>query len=203
MCCEYFKHERPRLCFNEGWILDVVKAIFWALSRLSILSIIDCIAEKRLSLRWRYHIVEVYIAVFAAAGLIVFLVFLNRKIETSCIFLIIFIIYRLFDLFQVWVRHFVLPDWNPINVYRSLILVFIGYVEVIILYALLIHIFQNQFEGISSLQQAFDYSIHTAVTIGSSGVTPKSCCAYAIHYTQLMFVLLFLTSVVSRIIGRK
>ena len=204
LLCEYWGKNRPRLCFNEGFILDIFKAVFWFISRFSLYTVISfCLDKLRVRRNIQYRIVDAYIIVFALTELAIFIIFASKPDTKSSCVLIAFITYRLFDLFQVWVRHFVLPDWNPVNAYRSLILVFIGYLEVIILYTLLVLIFQNNFDGISCLRQAFDYSIRNAVTIGSSAVTPSSSWGYAIFVSQLMFVLLFLTSVVSRIIGRK
>jgi hypothetical protein len=106
-------------------------------------------------------------------------------------------------LIQAWVGQFVLPGWDPINPHRSLVLILIGYGEITIIYARLAYIFRNQFEGIYCLRQAFGYSVRNAVTIGSSTVKPVTNWGYAIFVSQLMFIILFLTSVVSRIIARK
>jgi len=66
------------------------------------------------------------------------------------VLIIIPIMYRLFDIFQDWVSQFVLggvPEkvWQPIDIYRSLVLVFIGYFEVIFDYATFAIFFQGSF----------------------------------------------------------
>jgi len=87
-----------------------------------------------------------------------------------------------------------------VNIYRSLVLVFIGYFEIIISYALLALVLKDNFQGINYWQQALYYSFSNAITIGS-GFTPVSCLSYAIFITQIMFVLLFLTAAVNTIIS--
>jgi len=200
--CEYCKC--PRLCWNEGFILDVFRFAFWLASRISVLNIIKCIAEGKVSRKCQYHIVDSYISVFAAAELAMFIIVAsNPTTDLNCLALKFFIAYRLFDIFQVWFLHFVLPDWNPINTSRSLILVGIGYIEVIILYSLLVFMLKDDFIGITCFQQAFLYSLGNAITIGFGIIRPEEPWSYVIFVTQIMFVLLFLTAVVNRIIGRK
>ena len=62
--------------------------------------------------------------------------------------------------------------------------------------------FKDNFEGITCLQQAFYYSIRNAITIGSD-FNPTTPVGLAIYASQIMFVLLFLTAVVNRIISRR
>ena len=203
MCCKYLKHERPRLSWNEGFILDAFRFVFWLVSRISLFSIIKCIVDDKISRKWQYRIVDSYILVFAILELIMFIIVaLNPTANLNCLALKCFIAYRLLDIFQIWIRHFVLPDWNPISTSRTLILVGIGYFEIIILYSLLVFMLKDDFIGITYFKEAFLYSIGNAITIGS-GIRPEEPFGYVILVTQIMFVLLFLTAVVSRIIGRK
>jgi len=151
-----------------------------------------------------YHSVDLYITLWVIFLSLILFVFNDYTYTHKCIFLGL-IAYRLFEILQSWISQFVLggvPEpWNPRNIYRSLVLVFIGYLEIIISYALLALILKNHFEGISSWQEALYYSIRNATTIGSSDVTPISCIGYTVFGTQIMFVLLFLTAVVNSIIS--
>ena len=114
----------------------------------------------------------------------------------------ILVSYRLFDIFQAWVNQFVLmPDWQPVDPYRALVLVFIGYIEVIFSYALIALVFPHSFSGIFETGwQALYHSVTTAITIGSNS-QPTIPSGYAIFCTQIMFSLLFVTAVIQRILG--
>ncbi|MFC2063182.1 hypothetical protein ACFLS8_04500 [Chloroflexota bacterium] len=215
---EYWWGVKP--CWNDGWVLDVARVIFWFLSKLSIIRAIVFWKEKRYKResssyererRKLYQCVDWYVVSWIVI-LGIFTCFnAKNNISPPYNYVIIgFVSYRIFDIWQSWVSQFVLGSisghWNPRNLHRSLLLVFEGYGEIIIGYALLIFVFQAQFagfEGMLSLREAFGYSICNAVTIGSSQIHPITNWGYAIFASQLMFVLLFLTSVVARIIGRE
>jgi hypothetical protein len=114
------------------------------------------------------------------------------------------VIYRLFEISQSWVSQYVIggtsTPWQPRNVHRSLVLVFMDYFDVIASYAVLAWV-NGHFADITGWSQAFNYSVRNAVTIGAS--EPFGFWGYFIFVTQLAFALLFLTSVVNRIIGHK
>lgn len=110
--------------------------------------------------------------------------------------------YRLFETFQSWFSQYILGGvpgpWKSRHPYRSLVLVFIGYAEVVFIYALFAFILQNDFYCIDSWRQSFRYSLGNAVTIGS-GIVPETCVGYALFSTQIMFTLLFLVGAVNTI----
>jgi hypothetical protein len=212
MCCEYFKPPRELTSdinrWDEGWVLTFTGCIFWLLSRISLYTYIVYFLEKKyIPPTYRYRFVDSYIIFFFLVASIIFtILFFMPDINICCSLLILIkslVIYRLFETFQTWVRHFILPDWNPINVYRTLILVIIGYIEVIISYSFLYYIFNEQFSGPDTFREIFYYSICNSITIGYSAVTPVNVGGYAIIVTQFIFVLLFLTAVVNRVFSRK
>jgi hypothetical protein len=125
------------------------------------------------------------------------------QLDTTSNWLLAYIYYKLSETFITWSRQYILGDWNPINKYRSLVLAFIGYAEIIFLYAVIAFLFREYLIGINCTTQAFYYSVRNAVTIGASNIIPQGFVGYAIYVSQLMFTILFLTSVISRIIGRK
>jgi hypothetical protein len=187
--------------------------LFWVLSKFSLSRIIVFFREKRYGTidKRKYHAVDWYVFVWVIVELVIFflLLILFPAIASNCVFNIVLkvlIAYRLFDIFQSWISQFVLggvpTKWRPVNIYRSLVLVFIGYFEIIISYALLIFTLKNNFPDISSLQQALYFSIRSAATMGYD-ITPVGCIGYTIFITQIMFVLLFLTAVVNTIISHK
>lgn len=115
------------------------------------------------------------------------------------------VIYRLYDIFQSWVYQFILmEDWRPVNIYRSLVLVIIGYFEIIISYSVLYFILQDNIsKSFYSVCQSLYYSVTTSTMIGSNDWQPVKPWGYVIFFSQIIFALLFLTVVVQHIIGRK
>jgi len=201
---EYW-HGAPKLCWNEGWILDFLRAIFWFFDKIAIINMVTYCIPKR---KCKYLAVDSYIAfLFIVESClllsIIFSWYTPKDFLIDCL-IVGFIIWRLTGLFRVWVSHFVIAkDWSPISLYRTLILVFIGYLEITISYAVLAFILREHFEGIICWQNALDYSVRNAVTMGSPDIGAKDCVSYSLLGTQIMFVLLFLTAVVNSIITRR
>jgi len=199
--CEYWNRNKPRNLWNEGFIFDLVRSIFWFLDKVAVINLIKLFISRR---QFRYLAVDTYIFIlFAAESYLLASLHFSFLPRLSDLALQGFIWWRLFGLFRIWVTHFVISkDWDPINLSRTLILVFIGYLEIIISYTILAFILREHFMGIVCLQDAFYYSIRNAITIGSD-IRPIDAYGFALFISQLGFVLLFLTSVVSRIISRR
>ncbi len=101
--------------------------------------------------------------------------------------------YRLFDIFQSWVSQFILTEkWQPVNVNRSLVLVFVGYVEITAIGAV-VRLTTHQF---TSFGGALNQSVMTMV------VNPQPEAGWPILFTQIMFAVLFATAVVQYVVGR-
>jgi hypothetical protein len=213
LCREYFKQDwlEVRPFWKNGWIHESLKVLFWVLAKLSLSRIIVFCMGRRLGAtdKRRYLAVDWYVFAWFIFELFIFFLLLKifPAIASNHVFniiLLVLISYRLFDIFQSWISQFVLggvpAKWKPINIYRSLVLVFIGYFEVIISYALLIFTLKNNFQGISSLGQALYCSVRCTATIGYD-ITPIGCTGYAVLITQIMFVILFITAAVNTIIS--
>jgi len=200
-----YKHwgrSRPRIYCNEGFIFDVLRFIFWVFDRLAIINIVTHFIYKR---KCRYIAVDSYIALWFFLELCLLLSIIFSRYNPRFDYLIVSVLlWRLIGLFRVWVSHFIIAkDWSPISLYRTLILVFIGYIDITISYAVLAFILREHFLGITCWQQALDYSVRNAVTIGSAGISAVDCIGYSLFGTQIIFVLLFLTAVVNSIITRR
>ncbi len=200
---EYWDRVKP--CWNHGWILETLKLTFWVLSWLSIGVIVPYCIENKRGFGCRDLFVDSYVFIWVMLSGVVFTFFAINDapwLAHNCVVLGFFS-YRLFETFQSWFSQYILggvpKQWETRHPYRSLVLVFVGYAEVIFIYALLAFILQNNFYGIVSWQQAFRYSLGNAITIGSSGIVPTLGVGYALFATQIMFTLLFLTSAVNRI----
>jgi len=126
---------------------------------------------------------------------------LPMLIRTHSLFLVS---YRLCEIFQSWAVQFVLGGtssaWQSRNVHRSLVLVFAGYYEVTISYAIFAWTLRGHFYEINNWKDAFYHSVRNMIAIG--GNAPIDSIGYWLFSTQILFVLLFLTAVVSRVISR-
>ena len=214
MCCskciEYWKDGWNKPFWNDGWILNVTRILFWFFQKLSIIRFIVFCKHRKYGVDYRkgYHAVDWYVFSWFLVEFILLILLANfYDLAHNIAFVILsrlLISYRLFDIFQAWVSQFVLggvpPGWKPINIYRSLVLVFIGYIEIIISYALFAFVSNAHFDGITNWQQALYYSLRNAATIGTDW-HPITFLGYTIFGTQIMFVLLFLTAVVNTIIS--
>ena len=182
--CEYWKEYwwGVEPCWKDGWILDVLRIIFWFLSKLSISRVIVYIKRKKYGREHKklYQCVDWYVFAWVIV-LAVFTWFTLRtnisatNIIATNIVIIVLVSYRLFDIWQSWISQFVLGgisgQWNPRNIHRSLVLVFEGYIEIIFSFALLAFIFRDNFQSINCWLQSLRYSLGNSVTIGS-GIVP-------------------------------
>ena len=195
--CEYWKQDRPRICWNDGWILDVLRTTFWFLSKLSISRVIVFLKEKRYGRRHRkvYQCVDWYVFswVIVLIALTLFTLLMNIPATNpmaTCIIIGI-ISYRLFDIWQSWVSQFVLGgisgQWKPRNIHRSLVLVFEGYLEIIFSFALLAFILKDNFRSINCWLQSLRYSFGNAVTLRFWNCTRNWCRLRTLYYPTYVY----------------
>jgi hypothetical protein len=202
MCCEYWKDDwhKVRPCWNTGFVLDVFKVVFWAIRKISIINPIAFCIRKHCSDTYAYIAVDSYVIVLLLLA-IGFITSLSNSISApTCEFRIVllaFTSYRLLDVFQSWMGNFFISDPRPKNPYRTLVLTFIGYGEIILWYSILYFLFKHDF-GIASLQESLYYALGTA-SIGA-GLQPMTNVSTVIFGTQIMFAVLFLTVIVNKII---
>ena len=195
--------------FFEGWILDVLRWVFSVLSMLSLGRDVQWVIEyKTKSKKYSYLFVDCYVLIWL--GLIIFLFIRQSSVNYGNAFsywLVGLITYRLFEIFQSWVSQFIIGGvpkrgWRPISKYRSLILVFLSYIEITTIYAIFALLFRNNFKDMKDYKDAFYYSVRNAVTIGTN-FDPSGLIGQVLFYSQIIFVLLFLTAVIQSIISYK
>ncbi len=110
------------------------------------------------------------------------------------LFFVVLFSYRLFDIFQSWVSQYVLKSrWEAINVNRSLVLAFVGYIEITIIGAIIRFAYQQS----SYFSDAFYNSVMTVIANPQ-----REDMGLAIMYTQIGFAILFLTAVAQNVVGR-
>lgn len=202
-----YRPHKPKF-WNRGWLIEVINCIFGFLNFISPSRLISWIIEKKRSKRAAYHFVDSW--VFSSLAILL-LIFFSNIFNFSDLLLIpagwvVWAVgFRMADLFQSWFNHFVLggvpKKWNPVDPTRSLVIVFMGYFEIVIAYSILAYNYKDSFKCINSLQDSFMYSIGNAITIGSTNIKPEGLASYIILSTQLILVLVFLTAVVQHIIN--
>jgi hypothetical protein len=184
---------------KPGYVLTVLRYVFGYLFLLSLSKWLSQTEKKLEKIKDNdlspYKCVDVYVTVWLAVELIMAIVIyfhdslvISKHLGLSCFFLGIFS-YRLFDIFQSWVSQFVLRyRWNAINANRSLVLAFVGYLEVTIIGTIIRMIFEKK----SSLYNS----------VVSLIANPQISDSSPIQYVEIMFSILFLTVVAQQIIGR-
>jgi len=183
---------------DKGFTLKSLRRVFRYLYFGSIAKYIPRIFPKH-----PYTAVEFYVWSWLAIQILFFLYFLACPSLVNVCWIIIPVailgIYRLFDIFQAWVSQFILmEDPNWIDIFRTRILVFSGYTETIVIYAILAYIFSANFsQPFNDISQSLYYSVTTATTIGSDW-EPKTTGGYAMFYTQLMFSVFFVNAVLQQ-----
>jgi hypothetical protein len=110
---------------------------------------------------------------------------------------IVFLCFRLFEIFQSWVSQFILKyEWDPINANRSLLLSIVSYLEIVAIGAIIRFMVSSTVDSIA-LFTALRYSILATIA------NPSEKDMFGpILYTQIMFALLFLTTVIQQVVGR-
>ena len=211
MCSGYWNYNKPpKTCGNEGWVLDRARSVSWFFAHFVATNVIAyCKERKHAGDRRKYKAIDWFIVSKFLIALIAFiLVGCFPQLVTnsvSKIVLMIFVAYFLFCTLQVWIDHFILGELHPRSAYRTLVLVFIAYGEMILWYAILTLIFWNNFElsgthqNINGLRQAFYYALSNA-SVGSNYL-PVCTAGYIIFGTQILYALLFVTAVVNRVIS--
>lgn len=144
-----------------------------------------------------------------ALGIIFFFKLFIPNLGQQCavgVIFSLFLMYRLFDIFQSWVNMFLLTEDPKLrDPSRNLVLAFIGYFEVIIGYSVLAFIFKSGFTCVSNthtfhhIVDSLRYSVGLLTTIGSNW-EPSAWYGYFFFYTQVLFGVLFVVVVIQRII---
>lgn len=102
--------------------------------------------------------------------------------------------YRLFDIFQSWASQYVLKSrWEAIDMNRSLVLAFVGYIEITIIGAIIRFTYQQS----NYFSDAFYNSVMTMI------LNPQNeDVGLPIMYVQIMFAILFLVTVTQHVVGK-
>lgn len=199
---------------NDTWLTYKLGRLFTIFNKLSCsrfkvwhLEHIKCFINWKL-----YKFVDLYVLGWLLSEIILFILLACfDQWSYRCIFWIplIFIFYRLFEIFQSWFSQFILggvPNkWSPTNLNRSLVLVFLNYIEIVISYAIIAlfskyNFVNDEFQNIISWQQSLEHSIRNAVAMGSE-YHPANFIGWAIFITQICFAILFLTAIVNKIVS--
>jgi len=133
----------PRCC-NSGWIIEFFKLIFGFLNFISPSTLISWVIKEKRSKRCAHFFVDTWVFLSLAVLLYIFLnniYHCNNCLTIPAGWVVWLIGFRMADLFQSWFNHFVLggvpQKWTPVDPIRSLVIVFMGYSEIVIAYSIL------------------------------------------------------------------
>lgn len=213
--CRYFSG-RPRANWNNGWIISKTIFLFWGLRKISLNNFVNWLILRRYPSReldWHrvsrrtYLITDSYVFIGFISAFILFILVARENIklvDTSLIVVLVIVSYRLLEIFQTWFNNFLIISKPALrDVRRTLVLTLITYFELIFWYSILVFVNKDKFvqdtKFIHSWQQALYYGMGTA-TIGSD-IQPISSLGFVILSSQLIFFILFLSVVISRIIS--
>ena len=188
---------------RNGWILPLSRIIFFGLTKPSIGRILPYIVTHCMKSRGMpgarrargILTVDFYVAAWMVGTTYMSVAAHLETWPLSACVGIGLASYRLYEIFQSWMSQFVLFRWHPHDLYRSLVLVFLGYLEVAASFALLRHFIWGKDWAKSFLNSLVFPATIVPPTDGSIGGLMLAA--------QAVFVLLLLTAAISRIIGRR
>jgi len=198
---EQIKTNEPKIQ-TAGFILSWLRYIIAVCYLLSFSKWISGTSKKQkqidsFDLR-PYRCIDIYVIVWLCIELLVTIWFAvcNIRYNTDVCLVNTFVglfCYRLFDIFQSWVSQFVLKSrWEAISINRSLVLAFVGYVEICIIGTFFRYVY-----GTISMWK----NVHYSVTAMIANPMEKESTSL-IQYTQIMFAVLFLVVVAQHIMGK-
>lgn len=172
--------------------------------------------EKQDNTRWedlwkrQYRCVDWYVISWLALGIVFFLLLFIHGLNQQCVvrwIFTIFLSYRLLDIFQAWVKMFLLSEDPELrDPLRTLVLVLIGYFEIAVAYAVIAFLYKNGFQEVLNtgtfdhIVESLRYSVGVLTTLGSTW-EPSACNGYLILYTQVLLGVLFIIVVIQRVIA--
>ena len=89
---------------------------------------------------------------------------------------------------------------------RTLVLVLIGYFEILVAYAVIAFLFGSSFQNVLNtgtfdhVGDSLRYSVGVLTTLGSTW-EPSACNGYLILYTQVLLGIIFIVVVIQRVIA--
>jgi hypothetical protein len=191
--------------FSFSFMLPVLQYIFDFLLILTLFEICRCIIKKIQRVLHKeviksgpfseYKCIEIYVILLIILEL--YALFFHSTLNSLFINVILCILcYRLFEIFVLWFRNYIVGSPEPISARRFLILTLINYFEVGIIFAFISLVFGFGFQKpISSAFQSLNYSICVATGLGSS-FEPRSTCAYLIFFSEITLAILFLIVII-------
>ena len=184
---------------KPGCILSLLRCFFDYIFLFSISKWLSQTKKKQEKIKGGdlspYRCVDIYVSVWLAIELVTTLVIkyldwpvISKQFALSCVFIFLFS-YRLFEIFQSWVSQFVLRyRWIAINANRSLVLAFVGYLEIAVIGTILRMIYEEASPLYNSVVSLI--------------ANPQLDYSSPIQYVQIMFSILFLAVVAQQIIAR-
>ena len=186
---------------RSGFIYPGIRFLFSILEKATLLGFLRFLFIRMLHRKWFVlnspFAVDIYVCFWLAMELSVFL-YPFTSILIPFIFSFIFL-WRLIDIIQSWFNAFIQAPYNASSPMRSLVLVMLNYVELAIIFAVIIFSFQAHFRPHPFYMfDAFFSSLTILIPVVNPVVTPISIPGLAIYYGEIFVSLVFYIVIIQR-----
>jgi len=188
---------------TTGIIYPVLAVFFKFLENITFLGLIRYVFIRRLRFRWyilySQLAVDLYILFWFATELAVFLYPFTSLVITR-VFSYIYI-WRIVDIVQSWFNVTVRPPYQSTPP-RALTLVLLNYIEIILIFTVIIFSFQdNFFHRPIYMYNAFFASVSVIIPMVDPVITPLTLTGLAIYYGEIVLGLIFLIVIIQRTVA--
>jgi len=188
---------------TTGIIYPALAVFFKFLENITFLGLIRYVFIRRLRFRWyilySQLAVDLYVLFWFATELAVFLYPFTSLVITR-VFSYIYI-WRIVDIVQSWFNVTVRPPYQSTPP-RALTLVLLNYIEIILIFTVIIFSFQdNFFHRPIYMYNAFFSSVSVIIPMVDPVITPLTLTGLAIYYGEIALGLIFLIVIIQRTVA--
>ena len=188
---------------TTGIIYPAIAGFFRLLEYVTLLGLIRFVFVRRLRFRWYVSYsqiaVDLYILFWLAAELAVFSYPFSSLVITR-VFSYIFL-WRIVDILQSWFNTSIRSPYQS-SPTRALTPVLLNYVEIILIFTIVIFSFQDSFFGRSVyMYNALFASISVIVPMVDPVITPYNIPGIVIYYGEIALGLIFILVVIQRVVA--
>lgn len=223
--CSYLNSRWRSISRRKGFIVPFLLTVFFDFLKLfSFLEFLRYIARRICLTRkipskwfwrwlslWRCLNTQFAVEVYVLLGLLIVettffcLLWDNPSRASSLLFYWfanILLILKSIEIFQTWFNIHIIRIAEPASAPRLLVLIFINYIELIIIFSVLSFLHQGCFSpAFGSLQNSLLFTLNTFIPFDLNlglDFIPKGLCGYLMFFTEILFTLLFILIIIGR-----
>lgn len=152
---------------------------------------------------WSPRATEIYVIVWLVISSLIWLLCYSYGLLAfiSCALIAILLIWRLLDISQAWLNTYKDREVHSRSPVRSLILVFLNYLELTLIFGILAFVCRYDFyPAFDNAIQSLRYSIGVITLLGSK-YDPGTWLGGIIYYSEFIYGLVFLVIVINRVLA--